>query len=106
MDVNLLREELGIIIKNISSQLSVIKGLRKSRYIAPNYGGSDTESNSESDMSMTVFESLFSATFDGDAVSNMSTRNTLKEIKNDLQDRLDVFKELMQRTKDLEKQVR
>lgn len=106
MDVNLLREELGIIIKNISSQLSVIKGLRKSRYIAPDYGGSDTGSDSESDMSMTVFESLFSAKFDGDAVSNVSTRNTLKEIKNDLQDRLDVFKELMQRTKDLEKQVR
>lgn len=55
---------------------------------------------------MTVFESLFSATIDGNAVSNVSTRDTLEEIKNDLQDRLDVFEELMQRTKDLEKQVR
>lgn len=104
MDVNLLREELGIIIKNISSQLSIIKGLRKSRYMSPRYGGSDTESSSEGDM--TVFESLFSATIDGNAVSNVSTRDTLEEIKNDLQDRLDVFEELMQRTKDLEKQVR
>jgi len=103
--MNLLREELGIISKNISDQLSIITAL-----CTPNSYSyddeSDTVSYTESNGKLRLFEYLFSSTSNGNGVVNMSARRILQEIKVELQDKLDVFEELTKRTEQLEKQVR
>jgi len=103
--MNLLREELGIISKNISDQLSIISNLCE-----PNSFSYDDESGTgsytESDTELTVFEYIFSSTSNSNGVVNMSARRILQEIKIELQDKLDVFEELTKRTEQLEKQVR
>lgn len=104
LDMNLLREELGIISKNISDQLSIITALcepHSSSYDDESDTGSYTERNGK----LTVFEYIFSCTSNRNGVINMSARRILQEIKVELQDKLDVFEELTKRTEQLEKQI-
>lgn len=103
MEISLLREELKVVINNISQQHGVVKDLCK-EYDAEDEDTWDVELDDNTCSS--CFESLYSTTPEGDFVVNMATRKKLKEIQSNLLDRQDVLEELSTRVDSLESQVR
>ncbi|KAL3430185.1 hypothetical protein BDV09DRAFT_189492 [Aspergillus tetrazonus] len=108
LELNLLREELEIIISNISQQVNLLSSLRND-----NRGrGTENDTDSESDEELSIdyqgtlkFERLYSSSLDGTVIIDMSIRKVLKDVQTSLQDRLDIFEELNKRVHTLERQI-
>ncbi|KAL4931750.1 uncharacterized protein BDV17DRAFT_226384 [Aspergillus undulatus] len=101
LDINLLREELETIICNISQQLKLITDFRTD----------NTGQSPESDLYLDEddnlrFEILYSSTFDNDTVLiDNPARAVLQSLQTDLQEKKDVFSELIKRADTLERQI-
>ncbi|KAJ5725046.1 uncharacterized protein N7483_006403 [Penicillium malachiteum] len=94
-DLTLLREELDIIQRTVKKQLELVNTLRKDKSCRKRDNRYSIDINDT--FSRTLFEVLYSASPDacGEAVINTSTRKVLKAIETDLQERTEVFYELI-----------
>ncbi|KAL2868160.1 uncharacterized protein BJX67DRAFT_351219 [Aspergillus lucknowensis] len=100
LDLNLLREEVDIILTNISGQLDVINVL----YVDEDDGDSSPIATIHGSNTL-AFEASYSPTLDGGVVVNKSTRKLLQDIQTRLEERRDVFDELKDRITKLESQI-
>ncbi|KAF5859391.1 hypothetical protein ETB97_002898 [Aspergillus alliaceus] len=102
VDMNLLREELEIITKIVSSQSNMIDDLRMSSTTYQDYG---SEYNDNISTSTTGSGRKISGIFSNDKTVNMSTRTILQQIQGELEERLVIFEELTNRVNRLEIQI-
>ncbi|KAE8372474.1 hypothetical protein BDV26DRAFT_98978 [Aspergillus bertholletiae] len=108
VDMNLLREELEIVTKNVSSQLAVMTDLYKSSDYEKTHTSEnrdDSDDSYDSDTSTEESGGVISGIFSNDKMINMSTRTTLRRIQAELEERLDIFQELTKRVDRLEIQI-
>ncbi|PYH98957.1 hypothetical protein BO71DRAFT_425580 [Aspergillus ellipticus CBS 707.79] len=103
LHLNLLQEELEIIKSTVGKQLDLINSLCRSQTSDEDDEGDDIEINDT--RSRMAFEWLHSATPDGEAAVNTSTRKVLKAMQADLEEKVFVFEELTKRVDRLERHI-
>ncbi|KAL3467177.1 hypothetical protein BJX64DRAFT_283902 [Aspergillus heterothallicus] len=102
LDINLLREELETVLSNLDQQLNLVKDLRTD---GSGYRSDDEDGLYMDETDFTNFELLYSAIFEDSTLIDPAARVVLQEIQSDLQERKDVFAELIKRANILERQI-
>ncbi|KAL3471000.1 hypothetical protein BJX99DRAFT_250770 [Aspergillus californicus] len=103
LDINLLREELETILANLGHQLNLVTAFRSDGFAR---GPTDDIDIYDLDDSLPLhFESLYSPVFNDKSTIDIPVRQVLMEIQTGLQEKHDVFTELIKRADLLERQI-
>ncbi|KAL2839484.1 hypothetical protein BJY01DRAFT_219207 [Aspergillus pseudoustus] len=102
LDINLLREELETVTANIDLQLKLITDLRTD---GQGYPPDDEDDMYLDETDFLNFEMLYSSTFGENVLIDPAARVVLQDIHTEMQERKEIFSELIKRVDILERQI-